>query len=322
MEKFNQEILEISKKIENLKTEIWKKIIWQQDFVESLIICLFSWGHILIEWMPWVAKTLTVSTLSKCLDLNFKRIQFTPDLLPSDLTWNEIFNQAKLDFDIRKWPIFSNFILADEINRAPSKVQSALLEAMSEETVTIWNETFALEKPFVVLATQNPVEQTWTYKLPEAELDRFMMKIKIDYPSFSEEMEMYKKNLSSEKVEIQKIFTKQEIFEIKKLSEKIFISEEIFDYVTKIITETRKKEFTFSEKYIQFWVSPRWWLALLSASRVLALINWRSFVIPEDIKKLAKNVLWHRIILNYEAIIDEVCEEDLIEKIISNLNIS
>lgn len=322
MEKFNQEILEISKKIENLKTEIWKKIIWQQDFVESLIICLFSWGHILIEWMPWLAKTLTVSTLSKCLDLNFKRIQFTPDLLPSDLTWNEIFNQAKLDFDIRKWPIFSNFILADEINRAPSKVQSALLEAMSEETVTIWNETFALEKPFVVLATQNPVEQTWTYKLPEAELDRFMMKIKIDYPSFSEEMEMYKKNLSSEKVEIQKIFTKQEIFEIKKLSEKIFISEEIFDYVTKIITETRKKEFTFSEKYIQFWVSPRWWLALLSASRVLALINWRSFVIPEDIKKLAKNVLWHRIILNYEAIIDEVCEEDLIEKIISNLNIS
>lgn len=325
MEILEKDIYEASQKVKELKMEISKKVFWQDDLIEKTIICLIWGWHILLEWMPWLAKTLTISTLSKCVDLGFNRIQFTPDLLPSDLIWTEIFNIKNSSFDIKKWPIFNNFILADEINRAPSKVQSALLEAMAEGSITIWKETFVLEKPFLVLATQNPVEQSWTYKLPEAQLDRFSMKVKVDYPSFEQEKEMYKNVVYDDKKEVSKILSKQDIFHLQDLVEKIYISDAIFDYVSKIIDATRNPENYWLKdlkKYINFWVSPRWWISTLRAAKALALIEWRSFVIPEDIKKLVKNTLCHRLILSYEAIVDEIDEEYIIEQIISKITVS
>ena len=325
MEILEKDIYEASQKIKELKMEISKKVFWQNDLIEKTIICLIWGWHILLEWMPWLAKTLTISTLSKCVDLGFNRIQFTPDLLPSDLIWTEIFNIKNSSFDIKKWPIFNNFLLADEINRAPSKVQSALLEAMAEGSITIWKETFVLEKPFLVLATQNPVEQSWTYKLPEAQLDRFSMKVKVDYPSFEQEKEMYKNVVYDDKKEVNKILSKQDIFHLQDLVEKIYISDAIFDYVSKIVDATRNPENYWLKdlkKYINFWVSPRWWISTLRAAKALALIEWRSFVIPEDIKKLVKNTLCHRLILSYEAIVDEIDEEYIIEQIISKITVS
>lgn len=325
MEILERNILDASQKVKELKIEISKKVFWQDDLIEKTIICLIWGWHILLEWMPWLAKTLTISTLSKCVDLGFNRIQFTPDLLPSDLIWTEIFNIKNSSFDIKKWPIFNNFILADEINRAPSKVQSALLEAMAEGSITIWKETFVLEKPFLVLATQNPVEQSWTYKLPEAQLDRFSMKVKVDYPSFEQEKEMYKNVVYDDKKEVNKILSKQDIFHLQDLVEKIYISDAIFDYVSKIVDATRNPENYWLKdlkKYINFWVSPRWWISTLRAAKALALIEWRSFVIPEDIKKLVKNTLCHRLILSYEAIVDEIDEEYIIEQIISKITVS
>ncbi len=325
MEILEKDIYEASQKVKELKMEISKKVFWQNDLIEKTIICLIWGWHILLEWMPWLAKTLTISTLSKCVDLGFNRIQFTPDLLPSDLIWTEIFNIKNSSFDIKKWPIFNNFILADEINRAPSKVQSALLEAMAEGSITIWKETFVLEKPFLVLATQNPVEQSWTYKLPEAQLDRFSMKVKVDYPSFEQEKEMYKNVVYDDKKEVNKILSKQDIFHLQDLVEKIYISDAIFDYVSKIVDATRNPENYWLKdlkKYINFWVSPRWWISTLRAAKALALIEWRSFVIPEDIKKLVKNTLCHRLILSYEAIVDEIDEEYIIEQIISKITVS
>lgn len=325
MEILEKDIYEASQKVKELKMEISKKVFWQDDLIEKTIICLIWGWHILLEWMPWLAKTLTISTLSKCVDLGFNRIQFTPDLLPSDLIWTEIFNIKNSSFDIKKWPIFNNFILADEINRAPSKVQSALLEAMAEGSITIWKETFVLEKPFLVLATQNPVEQSWTYKLPEAQLDRFSMKVKVDYPSFEQEKEMYKNVVYDDKKEVSKILSKQDIFHLQDLVEKIYISDAIFDYVSKIVDATRNPENYWLKdlkKYINFWVSPRWWISTLRAAKALALIEWRSFVIPEDIKKLVKNTLCHRLILSYEAIVDEIDEEYIIEQIISKITVS
>jgi len=325
MEILEKDIYKASQKVKELKIEISKKVFWQNDLIEKTIICLIWGWHILLEWMPWLAKTLTISTLSKCVDLGFNRIQLTPDLLPSDLIWTEIFNIKNSSFDIKKWPIFNNFILADEINRAPSKVQSALLEAMAEGSITIWKETFVLEKPFLVLATQNPVEQSWTYKLPEAQLDRFSMKVKVDYPSFEQEKEMYKNVVYDDKKEVSKILSKQDIFHLQDLVEKIYISDAIFDYVSKIVDATRNPENYWLKdlkKYINFWVSPRWWISTLRAAKALALIEWRSFVIPEDIKKLVKNTLCHRLILSYEAIVDEIDEEYIIEQIISKITVS
>lgn len=324
MENLEQQIIEASKKIFDLKKEVSKKIIWQDDLINSIIISLLSDWHILLEWLPWLAKTLTISTISKCVDLWFNRIQFTPDLLPSDLIWTEIFNQKTSDFDIKKWPIFNNFILADEINRAPSKVQSALLESMAEKSITIWKETFFLEKPFLVLATQNPIEQSWTYKLPEAQLDRFSMKIKVDYPDFEEEKQMYKNIVSWEDIVLNKIFSRKDIFKLQDLSKKIYVSDSIFDYVTKIIDASRNLEKYWLEnlkKYVDCWVSPRWWISLLNSAKSLALIEWRSFVIPEDIKKLAIKNLSHRIILSYEAIVDDITSDYIIEQIVSKIDI-
>ncbi len=308
-----------SEKIQEVINEVHKKIVWQEELIKSLLIWLLAKWHILIEWVPWLAKTLTVDTLSKTLDLWFNRIQFTPDLLPSDLTWTEIFNQKVWEFLIKKWPIFNNFILADEINRAPSKVQSALLEAMAEKHITIWNDTFPLDTPFIVLATQNPIEQSGTYRLPEAQLDRFMLKINVSYPSKKQEMDMYKRvNDKFEDIKITKVLHKRDIIAIQKTLEEIYVSDNIFEYVTDIIEATRNPDDYWLGEikwYLSYGVSPRWGLSLIAWAKVLALMDARSYVIPEDIKKIAKSVLWHRLVLNYEAVANDVSVEDIIEKI-------
>lgn len=323
-EKIEADIKKASAMIDEIKEELAKKVVWQKDMIDSLLIWLFWEWHILVEWVPGLAKTLTVDTLSKTLDLGFSRIQFTPDLLPSDLIWTEIYNSKTSSFDIKKWPIFNNFILADEINRAPSKVQSALLEAMAEKHVTIWNNSFILDKPFIVLATQNPIEQSGTYKLPEAELDRFMLKVKVSYPSIKEEKLMYQNAMEREEIKIKKVLKKQDIFWIQWLVKNIFVWDSIYEYVTNIINATRNpKSYWLNDisDYIVYWASPRAWLALLTASKIKALFSWRSFVIPEDIKAVSVQALAHRIVLSYEAITQDIKEEHIVKKITENIKI-
>ena len=318
-----EQIQEASNKISEIKSEVHKKIIWQDKLIDSILIWLFWKWHILIEWVPGLAKTMTVDTIAKATDLDFKRIQFTPDLLPSDLIWTEIYNPKTWEFTIKKWPIFTNIVLADEINRSPSKVQSALLEAMAEKQVTIWNKTFKLEEPFIVLATQNPVEQTWTYNLPEAQLDRFMMKVDVDYADKDTEKEIYKKlNTDFYDVEIKKVINKEDIFRIWDLLKQIYVSDNIYDYVARIIDATRNPSKYWLEdltKYIQYGISPRWGISLINAAKVVALMNGRDFVLPEDVKQVAYDVLNHRLVLTYEAIADEVFPASIIDKIIENM---
>lgn len=323
-DKLEKEIIIASQMIKDVKDELAKKVVGQIDLIDSLLIGLFSEGHILVEWVPGLAKTLTVDTLSKTLDLWFSRIQFTPDLLPSDLIWTEIYNSKTCTFDIKKWPIFSNFILADEINRAPSKVQSALLEAMAEKQITIWNTSFDLERPFIVLATQNPIEQSGTYKLPEAELDRFMLKVDVTYPSHEEETLMYKTVLWTENIKVRQVLKKEEIFWIQELTSQIFIWDSIYEYVTNIVDATRNPEKYSAwelKKYIMYGASPRAWLSVLKAAKVNALFSGRSFVIPEDIKKVIYKVLNHRIVLTYEAVADDISASYIVKNIIESIKV-
>lgn len=319
-EETNIELLEKKELIEKVIAEVHKKIIGQENLVRDLIIGLLTWGHILLEWVPWVAKTLTIDTLSKTLDLDFKRVQFTPDLLPSDLIGTQIYNQSKSDFETKKWPIFTNFLLADEINRAPSKVQSALLEAMAEKQITIWEETYKLAEPFVVLATQNPIEQSGTYKLPEAELDRFMMKSYVSYPTREEELQILAKLDSIEHDSVAKILKIKDILEVQELISKIHLSENIAEYITDLVFATRKPNAEVG-KYLNYWVSPRWSISLVKASKVVAFLNWRDFVIPEDVKEIATSTLAHRLVLNYEAVADNVNWEDIVNLILNSVKI-
>ncbi len=312
----NTTIIEKKALIEKVIAEVHKKIIGQEKLVRDLIIGLLTWWHILLEWVPWVAKTLTIDTLSKTIDLDFSRVQFTPDLLPSDLIGTQIYNQSKSDFETKKWPIFTNFLLADEINRAPSKVQSALLEAMAEKQITIWDESFKLSDPFIVLATQNPIEQSGTYKLPEAELDRFMMKSYVEYPSQEEEAEILSKLDSIEHDKVSKVIKKKEILEIQKIVSDIHVSENIIAYITDIIAVTRAKH-----KFLSYWVSPRWSISLVKAAKVVAFLDWRDFVIPEDIKEIAGSVLAHRLVLNYDAIAEDITSESIVNEILNSVKI-
>ena len=321
---FEQKVKDAAKKLDKVIEEVHKKIVWQDDLIKSMLIWLLSKGHILIEWVPGLAKTMTVDTLSKAIDLGFNRIQFTPDLLPSDLIWTEIYNQKTWEFLIKKWPIFNNFILADEINRAPSKVQSALLEAMAEKHITIWKETFDLEEPFIVLATQNPIEQSWTYRLPEAQLDRFMMKVDVDYANKSDEKAIYQKlNWDFDDVKIEKVLSKDDVKDLQKVLKEIYVSENIFEYVANIVDASRNPENYWLKiwKYLSYWISPRWWLSLISWAKVLAMMDSRSFVIPEDIKKISKSVLAHRLVLNYESVIDEITSENVVDDLMDWLKV-
>ncbi len=312
----NEDILRQQELIEKVIQEVHKKVVGQKGLVQDIIIGLITGWHVLLEWVPWVAKTLAIETLSKSIALDFKRVQFTPDLLPSDLIWTQIYNQVRSSFETKKWPIFTHFLLADEINRAPSKVQSALLEAMAEKQITIWDETYHLDMPFIVLATQNPIEQSGTYKLPEAELDRFMMKSMVLYPSIDEEQEILQKLDSIEHGDIQQVMNREELLEIQKSVNSIHCGENIIGYITSIVEATRA-----SHAYLSYWVSPRWSISLLKAARAVAFLNKRDFVIPEDVQEIASQVLSHRLVRNYEAIAENVSSESIVADILKSVEI-
>lgn len=313
-------------KIQQVITEVGKVVVGQSYMVNRLLIGLFTGGHILLEGVPGLAKTLTINTLAKVLDLDFHRIQFTPDLLPSDLIGTMIYNQKEGNFEVKRGPIFANIILADEINRSPAKVQSALLESMQEKQVTIGDNTYKLDKPFLVLATQNPVEQEGTYPLPEAQVDRFMMKLYVGYLNKEEELEVMRRmsNLSFD-TQVSKVLNKEDIFAIKNEINKIAISESLERYIIELVFATRHPlEYGLKEEaeYIQFGVSPRASINLNLAAKAMAYLNGRDFVLPEDIKEIAKDVLNHRIILNYEAEADGVNSRQLVENILRKVAIN
>ena len=308
-----------NKKLDEVRKEIGKNVIGQDKLIRDMLIALISGGHILLEWAPWLAKTLAVSSLSKVVDLGFKRIQFTPDLLPSDLVWSKIYNPDKKVFSTKKWPIFSNLVLTDEINRAPSKVQSALLEAMAEKQVTIWDKSYKLDEPFMVLATMNPIEQDGTYNLPEAQLDRFLIKSIVDYPTEDEEIEIMKQYSLSQENILKELLNKDDILELQDLTEKIFVDNSIYNYVKDIVFFTRKQE--IKRKYLAYWASPRASIALIKTAKVLALLEWRDYVIPEDINEMAYLVLRHRLILSYEMIAEWVTTDNVIDDILKKIEI-
>ena len=306
--------------INDVRKELGKVIIGQHNLINRLLIGLMSDGHMLLEGVPGLAKTLSIKSLAKCLDLRFSRIQFTPDLLPADVTGTKVYNQELNKFDVRKGPIFANFILADEINRAPAKVQSALLEAMQERQVTIGEQTFLLDDPFLVLATQNPIEQEGTYPLPEAELDRFMLKIKIDYPNEMEEQLIIRNQVKAEPLEqIRTVTTGEEIRAARKLVRQVVVDEKIEQYIIRIVFATRYPEKNglgdFKNK-ISYGASPRASIYLAMAAKANAFMDGRDYVIPDDIKEICKDVLRHRIGLTYEAQADRITSEDIIDELL------
>jgi len=306
--------------IQDVRKELGKVIIGQHNLINRLLIGLMSDGHMLLEGVPGLAKTLSIKSLAKCLDLRFSRIQFTPDLLPADVTGTKVYNQQLNKFDVRKGPIFANFILADEINRAPAKVQSALLEAMQERQVTIGEQTFLLDEPFLVLATQNPIEQEGTYPLPEAELDRFMLKIKIDYPSEIEEQLIIRNQIKAEPLEqIRVVTTGEEIRAARKLVRQVVVDEKIEQYIIRIVFATpfpEKNGLGDFKNKISYGASPRASIYLAMAAKANAFMDGRDYVIPDDIKEICKDVLRHRIGLTYEAQADRVTSEDIIDELL------
>ncbi|WP_456471142.1 AAA family ATPase [Caminibacter sp.] len=305
-------------KIQLIKKEIQKIIIGHEKLIDSMLIALLANGHILIEGVPGVAKTTAIKTLAKVCDLDFNRIQFTPDLLPSDITGVEIYNPKTNEFQIKKGPIFANLVLADEINRAPAKVQSALLEAMQERQVTISDTTFKLPSPFMVLATQNPIEQEGTYPLPEAQLDRFMLKAIVGYNSIEEEVKII--HMLNSKPEIKTILNQEELLELQKKQKLIHIDEELIKYIATIVHFTRNPSEELKE-YIEFGASPRATISLVEASKANAMIKNKNYVTPLDIIEIAPEVLRHRIILNYKAEADEITTDYVIKKILETIPI-
>lgn len=317
---------EHTEKVKQVYSEVAKVVVGQEYMVNRLMIGLFTNGHILLEGVPGLAKTLTISTLAQVLHLDFARIQFTPDLLPADLVGTMIYNQKDGNFEVKKGPIFANIILADEINRSPAKVQSALLEAMQEKQVTIGETSFNLDKPFLVMATQNPVENEGTYPLPEAQIDRFMMKVFVDYPSKEDELEIMRRisNMQFE-FKVNPILTKEDIFAIRKQVNSVKISESLERYIIELVSATRKpREYKLDHEaqYIQFGASPRASINLNLASRAMAYLEGRDYVLPEDIKEVAMDVLNHRIIMNYEAEADNVRTSDIIKVLLTKVPIN
>jgi MoxR-like ATPase len=317
---------EHKEKIRQVIAEVGKVVVGQEYMVNRLLVGLFTNGHILLEGVPGLAKTLTVSTLAQVLHLDFQRIQFTPDLLPADLVGTMIYNQKDGKFEVKKGPIFANIILADEINRSPAKVQSALLEAMQEKTVTIGETTFKLDRPFLVMATQNPVDQEGTYALPEAQVDRFMLKVVINYPTKEQEMEVMRRisNMQFD-FKVNTMLTKEDIFAIREQVNQVKISESLERYIIELVYATRKPlEYKLNEQaqYIQFGASPRASINLNLASKAMAYMDGRDYVLPEDIKEVAMDVMNHRIILNYEAEADNVKTTDIISVLLTKVPIS
>ena len=320
----NERIERQSAFVTNLTTGMDQVIVGQKHLVESLLIGLLSDGHVLLEGVPGLAKTLAIKTLASLIDAQYSRIQFTPDLLPADVIGTMVYSQKDETFQVKKGPVFANFVLADEINRAPAKVQSALLEAMQERQVTIGHETFGLPKPFLVLATQNPIEQEGTYPLPEAQVDRFMLKVVIDYPKLEEEKLIIRQNINGDKFEVKPILKADEIIEARKVVRQVYLDEKIEKYIVDIVFATR-----YPEKYdlkelkdmIGFGGSPRASINLALAARSYAFIKRRGYVIPEDVRAVAHDVLRHRIGLTYEAEASNMTSDEIVSKILNKVEV-
>jgi MoxR-like ATPase len=320
----NERIRSESYFIDEMLQEMHKVVVGQGDMLERLLIGLFANGHILLEGVPGLAKTLAIKTLASVMDAKFQRIQFTPDLLPADLTGTQIYNQKEGNFTIRNGPVFSNFILADEINRAPAKVQSALLEAMQERQVTIGDQTFKLEEPFLVLATQNPIEQEGTYPLPEAQVDRFMLKIKITYPTREEELVIMRQNLFQDTIELKKIVSKQQVMKGRQLLKEVYLDEKIERYILDLVFATRNPgQFKLDKlkDLIGYGASPRATINLAMAARGMALLRRRGYVVPDDVRSIAQDVLRHRIAVSYEAEAEEITSEYIIKEILNRIEV-
>lgn len=320
----NARIEQQSSFVTNLVTGMNQVIVGQKHLVESLLISLLSDGHILLEGVPGLAKTLAIKTLSSLVDADFSRIQFTPDLLPADVVGTLVYSQKDEAFHVKKGPVFANFVLADEINRAPAKVQSALLEAMQEHQVTIGEQTFALPKPFLVMATQNPIEQEGTYQLPEAQVDRFMLKVVIGYPTLEEEKQIIRENIKGERKNVLPVTTAEEIMKARAVVEDVYIDEKIEQYIADIVFASR-----YPEKYglaeikdmITFGGSPRASISIAKAARAYAFIKHRGYVVPEDVRAVVHDVMRHRIGLSYEAEASNVTSEDIVSKIINKVEV-
>lgn len=319
IEEINAKIQFESRFLDDMNAEISKVIIGQQYMIDRLMIGLLANGHVLLEGVPGLAKTLAIKTLSDTIGGNFNRVQFTPDLLPADIIGTMIYNQKAEEFSVKKGPVFANFILADEINRAPAKVQSALLEAMQERQVTIGQTTYPLPKPFLVLATQNPVEQEGTYPLPEAQVDRFMLKVYLDYPSKSEEQEIVRKSISVAGFpEAKKVVSIDQIMRAKELVKEIYLDEKIEKYIVDLVFATRTPEaygLSDLKHLISFGASPRASINMALAAKAYAFLNKRGFVIPEDVRAVCPDVLRHRIGLTYEAEAEDISQSDIVKKI-------
>lgn len=307
--------------LNNCRREIGARLVGQAAMVDGLLTGLLAGGHVLLEGVPGLAKTLAVKTLAEVLDIGFSRIQFTPDLLPADLTGTMIYRPQTGEFDARKGPVFSNVILADEINRAPAKVQAALLEAMQERQVTIGSETHPLPDPFFVLATQNPVEHEGTYALPEAQLDRFILKLKMDYPSSEEELAILRRMGVESDIPVRKMLDKMSLQDLRQTAESVRVDERIEEYLVALVAATRVKDKMASlhGKYIEFGSSPRGTLYLYRCAKIAALFEGRDYVIPDDVKSVVYDVLRHRIMLSYEAESEEVSVEEIIDMILKNV---
>jgi len=323
IEALNQQIYLDSAFMEILNAETSKVIVGQKHMIDRLMLGLLAQGHVLLEGLPGLAKTLAIKTLASAIDADFHRIQFTPDLLPSDIIGTMIYNPGKSEFTVRKGPIFANFILADEINRAPAKVQSALLEAMQEKQVTIGKETYKLEEPFLVLATQNPIEQEGTYPLPEAQVDRFMLKVNIGYPSREEEKLIIRKNILGETTQmIHAVVKPQTILKARESVKKVYMDEKIENYILDIVFSTREPEkYKLAEikPLISYGASPRASINLAIAAKAHAFMSRRGYVIPDDVRNVCKDVMRHRIGLSYEAEAENITQEDIITKIINTI---
>jgi MoxR-like ATPase len=316
IEKLTARVKEENAFVKAVTSEISKTIVGQEKIVERIIISFLCDGHILIEGLPGLAKTLSVRAFAKCASLAFTRIQFTPDLLPADLTGTQVYNPKDMDFFVRKGPVFTNILLADEINRAPAKVQSALLQSMEERMVTIGDTTFPLPSPFMVLATENPIEQEGTYPLPEAQLDRFFMKCLISYPSSAEEKDILVRGKSISVDNLSPVINRESLAKVKELAGMIYADDKLIDYIIRIISETRSSGNKDLAKLVEFGASPRGSINLLKAARCMAFIRGRGFVTPDDVKEVAPDILRHRIILSYEAEAANISNDDVIKRIL------
>lgn len=323
IKKLNQKAQDYNKLIDKLLNEISTTIVGQKRISRKLMIALLCDGHVLLEGVPGLAKTLLIRTMARAVSVDFNRLQFTPDLLPADIIGTKIFNQKDSSFYTKKGPIFANFILADEINRAPPKVQSALLEAMQERQVTIGGDTLALERPFLVLATQNPLETEGTYRLPEAQVDRFMFHLLIDYPNKEEEMEIIKRYTKGESIKVNEVISKDDILELQKFTPKVYTDDKIVDYVARIVEATRDPE-----KYgldingmIEYGASPRASIWMILASKAQAILSGRGYVMPEDVQDIAHDVLRHRVLLSFEAESEGITSDSVIDQILEKLKV-